>query len=93
MTHSLSKKYATFSDRRFATIDPQLKSVANMWDQHLYNFLCDLTAEIGHYLKQNHTHMQTIFVFIFYLMKSVALAGRCCHHPARFRHRNMNMIR
>ena len=30
--------------------------------------------------------------FILYFDKSVALAGRCYHHPARFRHRNVYLI-
>ena len=31
-------------------------------------------------------------ICFFLLVKSVALAGRCYHHPARFRHRNMYLI-
>ena len=29
----------------------------------------------------------------FSLIESVALAGQCCHRPARFRHRNVYSIR
>ena len=29
----------------------------------------------------------------FSLFESVALAGQCCHRPARFRHRNVYSIR
>jgi hypothetical protein len=32
-------------------------------------------------------------ICFFSLFESVALAGQCCHRPARFRHRNVYSIR
>ena len=39
-----------------------------------------------------HVHSLILSRFLLNSDESVALAGQCCHHPARFRHRNMYLI-
>ena len=43
-------------------------------------------------LQERQTETRESYL-LFSLFESVALAGQCCHRPARFRHRNVYSIR
>ena len=47
----------------------------------------------AHTLCQRSCYTESFFIFIFVFNKEVALAVKCCHSSAHFRHRNVYLIR